>query len=229
MNIEESSSEDENVAKSPRTLLQANREKYYNMKQFGNEHFRTRNQTRKALHHGIINKQSTKLAMVISEWDDMSFNLSSVGQVAKKLNKFHKINEEDRELLLNIFTTITDDPNWEEDSFFFQIFESRISISEFFSMLVADREWSYIANKKQTESILELFNKVYGYTEGLSRIEEINKRYQKQRQREFNEKFFDKCTKQHIHTEECGGLLSEEEQAKKLEKSILKDLFSAGN
>ena len=32
-----------------------------------------------------------------------------------------------------------------------------------------------------------------------------------------------------MHTEECGGLLSEEEQAKKLEKSILKDFMRAGN
>ena len=96
-------------------------------------------------------------------------------------------------------------------------------------MLVADHEWSHIANKKQMEKILELFDKVYGYSEGLSRMEEINKRYQKQRQNEFDDKYFSRCTLNHVHTEECGGLLSEEEQAKKLEKSVLQDMFSAGN
>ena len=73
-------------------------------------------------------------------------------------------------MILNILTTIEDDPNWEEDSFFIHIFNNRIQISEFFGMLVSDREWSHMANKKQMDKILELFNRVYGFTEGLSRI-----------------------------------------------------------
>jgi len=79
------------------------------------------------------------------------------------------------------------------------------------------------------EAIIKLFNKVYGYYEGLSRIDEMNKRYQKQRQKEKKDKFFEKCLLEHEHTTECGGLLSEEDQAKKLEKDIIKELFSAGS
>ena len=45
------------------------------------------------------------------------------------------------------------------------------------SLLSSDPEWSHMANKKQTGKIIELFDKTYGYTEGLSRIEEQNKRY----------------------------------------------------
>lgn len=113
--------------------------------------------------------------------------------------------------MLNIFTNIQDDPDWTEDSFLMELMNSRISISEFFGLLASDREWSHMANKKQTETIIELFDKVYGYVEGLSRIDEMNKRYQKQRQKEKDEKYFKKCTKDHEHTQECGGLLSEEE------------------
>ena len=86
-----------------------------------------------------------------------------------------------------------------------------------------------MANRKQTEQIIKLFDKVYGYIEGLSRIDEMNKRYQKQRQKEKAAKQFIKCTKDHEHTKECGGLLSEEEQSKKVEKDIIKELFSAGS
>lgn len=123
---------------------------------------------------------STRTSIIISEWENMSGNVSSIGQMARKIKKFYKINEEDREMLQNIFTSYEEeDPNWEEDSFFLEIFNSRIQIVEFFGMLVSDHEWSHLANKKQMEKILELFDKVYGYTEGLSRVDEINKRYQK--------------------------------------------------
>lgn len=104
-----------------------------------------------------------------------------MGELAAQLNTFQKIKPEDKELLLNIFTNIQDDPNWTEESFLLELFNSRISVAEFFGLLAADREWSHMANKKQTETIIELFNKVYGYVEGLSRIDEMNKRYQKQR------------------------------------------------
>jgi hypothetical protein len=46
MNIGTSSSEeseDYQEKKSPRTILQENREKYFNMQKFGNDHYRTRN------------------------------------------------------------------------------------------------------------------------------------------------------------------------------------------
>ena len=58
---------------------------------------------------------------------------------------FKRIKEEDKELLINIFTNIQDDPNWTEDSFLMELFNSRISIAEFFGLLAADREWSHMA------------------------------------------------------------------------------------
>lgn len=57
-----------------------------------------------------------------------------------------------------------------------------------------------MANKQQTEKIIELFDKVYGYIEGLSRIDEMNKRYQKQKQKDG---VITKCTIDHEHTAEC--------------------------
>lgn len=97
--------------------------------------------------------------------------------MASKMNRFQKIKEEDRQILINIFMNIEDDPNWTEESFLAELFNSRISIAEFFSLLASDRDWSHMANKKQAERIIELFDKVYGYIEGLSRIDEMNKRY----------------------------------------------------
>ena len=46
-------------------------------------------------------------------------------------------------------------------------------------MIASDTDWSHIANKPQTKKIMDLFGKVYGYVKGLSRLEEQNKRYQK--------------------------------------------------
>ena len=40
------------------------------------------------------------------------------------------------------------------------------------SLLSADAEWSHVASKQQAEKVLELFNKVYGYVKGRTRLEE---------------------------------------------------------
>jgi hypothetical protein len=48
----------------------------------------------------------------------------------------------------------------------------RIPINEFLSMISTDTDWSHLANKEQTNKIIELFDKVYGYFKGLSRQEE---------------------------------------------------------
>lgn len=70
------------------------------------------------------------------------------------MNRFQKIKEEDKQILINIFTNIKDDPNWTEDSFLAELFNSRISIAEFLGLMASDREWSHMANKKQTEKII---------------------------------------------------------------------------
>ena len=89
-----------------------------------------------------------------------------------RLKRYKNIHPEDREALGRIFQDISDDPDWYEDSFLFEIFSKRIPAYEFISLFFSDEQWSHIANKKQSDQILELFNKVYGYIKGLSRLEE---------------------------------------------------------
>jgi hypothetical protein len=46
---------------------------------------------------------------------------------------------------------------------------------------------SHLANKDQYKKITDLFNKVYGYVEGLSRLAAQNLRYQKQKKKKPDE------------------------------------------
>ena len=46
-------------------------------------------------------------------------------------------------------------------------------------LIAADPEWSHLASRPQTKKILDLFDRVYGYAKGLSRLEEQNRRYQR--------------------------------------------------
>ena len=71
------------------------------------------------------------------------------------------------------------DPDWHEESVIFELYNQRIPINEFMSLMSSDNEWSHMANKKQMEQVMTLFNKVYGFAKGLSRREEQQKRYQK--------------------------------------------------
>ena len=89
--------------------------------------------------------------------------------------------QEDREALVQIFKDIHDDPNWFEDSVLYDLFSKRVPIQEFMDLMVSDSEWTHLADKKQTRKIVNLFDRVYGYATGLSRIEEQNSRYKKKR------------------------------------------------
>jgi hypothetical protein len=66
-----------------------------------------------------------------------------------------------------------------------------------------------MATKKQTKSIFGLFNKVYGFAEGLSRREEQQKRYQKK-----------------IKDMKNRGKQTEKKDGK--EKNMLNELFDVG-
>ena len=85
----------------------------------------------------------------------------------------------DREALLQIFSDIQDDPNWFKDSVLYDLYSKRVPIQEFLELMSSDSNWSHMADKKQTKKIVNLFDRVYGYASGLSRIEEQNRRYQK--------------------------------------------------
>ena len=50
--------------------------------------------------------------------------------------------------------------------------------------MTSDSEWTHLADKKQTHKIINLFDRVYGYATGLSRIEEQNRRYQKNKKKQ---------------------------------------------
>ena len=71
-----------------------------------------------------------------------------------------------------MFEDLNNDPDWYEESVLFNMLSKRIPASEFMDILTADSGWTHIAGKKHTEKVLELFDKVYGYTKGLSRLEE---------------------------------------------------------
>lgn len=74
--------------------------------------------------------------------------------------------------MLSIFRDVNDDPSWFEESTLYELYDQRIPLTEIFSLLTCDKEWSHMATKKQTKKIFELFDKVYGYTKGRSRLEE---------------------------------------------------------
>jgi len=78
-----------------------------------------------------------------------------------------------------MFEDLANDPDWYEESVLFGMLSKRIPAAEFMDLLTADPQWTHVAGKKHTEKVIELFDKVYGYTKGLSRLEEQNKRYQK--------------------------------------------------
>lgn len=89
--------------------------------------------------------------------------------LAKLNNEFH---EEEFNKLQEIFKEVDQDPNWFEDSILYELYSNRIGIEEFLGLLVSDSEWSYIANKQQTKKVISLFDKVYGFVEGMSRLKQ---------------------------------------------------------
>ena len=88
------------------------------------------------------------------------------------MQKFGKIHDEEKDVIRDIFTDIQDDPDWHEESTIYDHYNKRIPVKEIFSLLSSDKQWSYMANKQQTEKVYELFDKIYGYDKGLSRLEE---------------------------------------------------------
>lgn len=87
--------------------------------------------------------------------------------------------DEERDALLNIFKDATDDPDWFEQSMHFDVFNERIPITDFFHLLTSDAEWTTIASKAQTAKVMDLFDRVYGYSKGRSRLAEQNLRFKK--------------------------------------------------
>ena len=66
----------------------------------------------------------------------------------------------------------SDDPEWCEESMLYEMFRSRIPTTEFIDLFTSDKNWTHFAKKSHFDKILELFDKVYGYTRGLTRLEE---------------------------------------------------------
>ena len=54
----------------------------------------------------------------------------------------------ERDKLMAIFKDVVDDPTWFEESVIFHLYEERIPVTEFFSLLSADDQQSHLANKK---------------------------------------------------------------------------------
>lgn len=110
---------------------------------------------------------------------DSGKNIGVSSQFEKRLGRFGKFNEQDKERLLQIFIETKDDPEWFAESVFFDLYQKRIPINEFLQMISSDPLWTHMATSKQQTQLKALFDKVYGYTKSLSRREEQNKRYQK--------------------------------------------------
>ena len=53
----------------------------------------------------------------------------------------------------------------------YELYQKRISVLEFLSLLSADTDWSHMASQKQTRKVFALFDKVYGFAKGLGRLE----------------------------------------------------------
>ena len=97
----------------------------------------------------------------------------------QRLRKHQHIRDADREAMHNIFLEIVEDPSWHDESILYDVYANRIPVVDFLALIASDPEWSHLANKAQTKKILDLFDKVYGYAKGRSRLEEQNKRYKK--------------------------------------------------
>ena len=106
-------------------------------------------------------------------------SIESLEDINSRLKKFGKIREEDRKLLYKIFQDVSSDPNWYEESIVYGIYKERIPVQEILGLLSADDDWSHMASKKQVNKVFDIFDKVYGFNKGLSRLEEQQKRYQK--------------------------------------------------
>ena len=75
--------------------------------------------------------------------------MMGVGGLEKRLLRdYAKMAARERDKLLTIFRDIADDPNWFEESVMFHLYEERIPVTEFFSLLSADDQQSHLANKK---------------------------------------------------------------------------------
>lgn len=112
--------------------------------------------------------------------------------------------------LVHILSSEFEDPTWMEGSLLHELFQQRIPIVEFISLFTSDAEWSHMADKAHTAKVLELFDKVYGYEKGLSRLEEQNKRYQKQ---------------QNLRKKDDQKKEQDNNQEAKNEKNVLNELF----
>lgn len=99
-----------------------------------------------------------------------------------RIQRLKNVPEEEQEALLKIFKDATDDPEWFEKSAHFDVFSQRIPIIDFIHLLTLDSKWQKIASKAQTSKVMDLFDKVYGYSKGRSRLQEQNYRFQKRLQ-----------------------------------------------
>jgi hypothetical protein len=111
---------------------------------------------------------------------DISGDSQNVGSsLDPRLFRYGSIRAEDVEALKRIFDDSEEKQNFPEESVLRELLRQRIPITEFLSLLVSDSSWSHVANKSQTLSVFELFDKVYGYVRGRTRLDEQNARYQR--------------------------------------------------
>ena len=82
-------------------------------------------------------------------------------------------------MLRQIFREVESDPTWFEDSFLYELYSKRIPIDEFMSLLTSDDEWSHLANEMQTKKVLNLFDKVYGFAQTMSRMKQLQMMHKK--------------------------------------------------
>lgn len=96
------------------------------------------------------------------------------------------------------------------------------------ALLSADEEWSHMASKRQSEEVLDLFDKVYGYVKGLSRLEEQQKRYQKRIEAQNRAQARRRqCKLHHQHTPACQAG-SGQPKAEARKAGMLNELFDVG-
>lgn len=50
--------------------------------------------------------------------------------------------------LMNIFSEVSEDPEWHEDSYIYNLYQDRVPIQELLSLFTCDKEYSYVASKK---------------------------------------------------------------------------------
>lgn len=81
---------------------------------------------------------------------DLTMELRVIpSQFEKRLGRFGKFNEQDKERLLQIFIETKDDPEWFAESVFYDLYQKRIPINDFLSLLSSDPLWSHMATSKQ--------------------------------------------------------------------------------